>query len=171
MASSFAEALKKLDLTKLEEGIEISDTQFEAEKRVKMLSGWVKLLERNASEKEKFNFARDNGFVSENHLNLWIQKSGEYEAELEEFEKVKEHLSKNEYAKRKRKIDRLRIASDLIKEKTTYRIRMKRLGKKELSPYGEDLLEEKSSYENSNVVGVDIEKTIKNGYISRKRQF
>lgn len=171
MASSFAEALKKLDLTKLEEGIEISDTQFETEKRVKMLSGWVKLLERNASEKEKFIFARDNGFVSENHLNLWIQKSKEYEAELEEFEKVKEHLSKNEYAKRKREIDRLRIASDLIKEKTTYRIRMKRLGKKELSPYGEDLLEEKSSNENSNVVGVDIEKTIKNGYISRKRQF
>ena len=155
MASSIADA--------------ISDEELKTQERIEMLSGWVKLMERNASSKEKFLFAKKYGFVSENHMNLWINKSDEYETELEEFEEIKFHLSKEELIKRKRNLDRLRIASDLMKEKSTYRFYMRRLGKKEFSPYGEDLLKENFPGEDSNTANVDIERTIKNGYVSWKR--
>ena len=69
MASSIADALKNLDLNlnDLEEGVEISDEELKTQERIEMLSGWVKLMERNASSKEKFLFAKKYGFVSENH--------------------------------------------------------------------------------------------------------
>ena len=165
IASSFAEALKGVDLGNLEEGCILSEEKIRQNQELELAQGWLNLLERNASAKEKYLFAQKYGFVSETHLNLWMAAEDDYHGKLEELESFGDALHKKELSARKTKVEELKRQVELIRDKQYYRMIMKALGQRDISPYGEDLLRRKDL---SETWDVDIDRTIKNGYVSIK---
>lgn len=158
-----AEKLALLNLEDLPEGKTLTDEEIAIQKEIEMLEGWLKLNERNASAKEKFLFAKEHGFVSENHLNLWLSANDDYNNKKEELDLFYENSK--EYKALLSDVEKLSEMASAIKSPVYYRFMMKQLGKKDFSPYGEDLLRVK---ETDNFWSVDLDRTIKQGYVSIK---
>lgn len=163
--NTFAEALKGINLGELPEGEVLTEEQIENQRQIELAEGWLKLYERNASAKEKFQFAQKFGFLSETHLNLWMSADTDYHDKLYELEDLEGYCSNEELAPLRAEVEKLRGMAEAMKGKSYYRIVMRQLGRKDFSPYGEDLLKMKES---GNSWSVDVEKTIKQGYISHK---
>lgn len=140
MATSFAEAFKGINFENLEEGKEMTEEEFKNEKQIEFLEGWLKLQERNASSKEKFRYAQEHGFVSETHLNMCLAAQDDYDTLKEEFEVAKEFLSKEQIREYQEKLNTQEYMAVSIKNKRYYKMIMKLLKRKDVSPYGEDLL-------------------------------
>lgn len=126
--------IKPTDFTE----VKVDAKKIEWDMQIEFLEKWLKLIERNAPAKERYNFVTKHGFLSEKHLNLFLACSddlvilqyrledcditGENKAELEKEIKEKETLANN------------------IRNIHYYRIIMRQLGQKDISPYGVDLL-------------------------------
>ena len=145
--TTFAEIFEK-------KGINVKDFEDKAidqeainiDLQIEFASKWLKLLERNASAKEKFLFARDNGFVSEHHLNLWMTVQDDADLAKEEFELYKDSLSEEEFDLMQKDVREKQLTADTIKSPVHYRLAMRRLGIKDYSPYGEDLIGRKNLF-------------------------
>lgn len=142
MATTMAEALKNLNIQFEEtEAIEMNEEQWQAQKDVEVLESYLKMCERHASEKERFRLAQEYGFVSEQHLKLWLSCNDDWRNQLEELgiyegEKLRQ---KQEKAKE------LEGYAKNIRECDYYCMIMRWIGQKDYSPYGEDLLKRKLS--------------------------
>lgn len=159
--TSFAEALKGLDI-QFEENTEVeelTEEQYQAQRDIEMLEKYLKMCERNASEKERFRLAQEYGFLSEKHLKLWLSCNDDYQNQLGELELYSGKALKEQ----KKKVKELEAMARNIRDCLYYRIMMHRLGQKDFSPYGEDLLRGKSRFD-SDTWTVDIEATAKSGY-------
>ncbi len=161
MATTMAEALKGLNIqfdetTKVQE---MTEEQYQAQRDIEMLEKYLKMCERNASEKERFRLAQEYGFVSEQHLKLWLSCSDDYENHLGELELYSGKALKEQ----KKKVEELESMAKNIRSCSYYRFIMRMMGKKDYSPYGENLLKSKSNLD-AETWTVDIEKTAKSGF-------
>jgi len=124
--------------------VEIDTKRIEFDLQIEFLEKWAKLLLRNAPEKEQYKFATDNGFLSANHLKLYMLITGEI-AELHfELDSLEDFYEEHAARERKKYIEseikeKEKMAAN-IKSIPYYRIVMRQLGQKDISPYGEDLL-------------------------------
>lgn len=144
MATSFAEALKGIDTTQLTENTapEMTEKEWEAQKEIEMLERYLKMCERNASEKERFYFAQEYGFVSEKHFKLWMATIDEYHNHLEELELYEGKALEVE----KENVKQLESQARNIRNKSYYCMMMRKMKQKDYSPYGENLLKYKGLF-------------------------
>ena len=160
--TSFAEAFKNLDLSGLEAGEELTEDQIQANRDIEMLEKYLKMCERNASEKERFLLAQEYGFLSEKHLKLWLSVNDDFHDKQEHLEDVREFTSPKVLKKMEKEVQELESRARLIRDKRYYRSLMVIMGIKDYSPYGENLLRAKMS--DSSLV--NVERTIAQGYVS-----
>lgn len=161
MATSFAEALKGIDTTQFAENTtsEMTTQEWEAHKEIEMLEKYLKMCERNASEKERFRFAQEYGFVSEKHFKLWMATVDDYHNHLEELEFYEGKALKTEQEKVKQLESQVRN----IRRKSYYCMIMRMMKQKDYSPYGENLLKYKGLFDDETRT-IDIEATAKSGF-------
>lgn len=161
MATNFAEALKGLDI-KFDENVkvkEMTEEEYQAKQEIEMLERYLKMCERNASEKERFRLAQEYGFVSEKHLKMWLAANDDYHSHLEELELYTGKVLKEQ----KKKVKELESMAKSIRSCSYYRLIMHMMKAKDYSPYGEDLLKYKGHFDEETWT-VDIEKTAESGY-------
>lgn len=123
---------------------EVDAKTYEADMFIEFLEKYLKMCERGASEKERYNLAVENGFLSEKHLSLWLSVNDDFENEREMLESEKEFLSPKEIKKREAKVQELEHYANNIKNPTYYRIVMRQIGAKDYSPYGVNVLRGKT---------------------------
>jgi len=107
--------------------VEIDTQKIECDMQIEFLDKWLNLLKRNAPEKEKHNFVTKHGFLSVKHLELFLVCSNEV-GELRKELKEKEIMANN------------------IKDIRYYKMIMLSLKKKDISPYGVDLIRNKNYF-------------------------
>ena len=106
---------------------------------VDFLERWLKMLERNASDKERYNFLVKYGFLSEQHFLLYTKckyETIELEQKVDEQKELYINLDLS-------LIKRLNEAKDMehsIKNIYFYRMTMNMFHKKDVSPYGNNVL-------------------------------
>ena len=118
--------------------VEIDTQIIECDMQIEFLERWFKLINRNASAKEKYNFITSHGFLSEKHFNLYQVCANdviELQFRLEDCE-----FSGEDKVKLEKEIKEKEILANNIKSIPYYRIIMRQLGQKDISPYGINLL-------------------------------
>jgi len=142
--SSIAEAFNKAGIKPTDfPEVEIDTHKIECDMQIEFLEKWLKLLERNAPAKERYNFITQHGFLSEKHFGLYskcIDDVAELQYRLEDCDFTGEDSNRLE-----RKLKEAETMANNIKDILYYRIIMRQLGQKDISPYGVDLLKVKLS--------------------------
>ena len=144
MSSLMKDALSSININELPEGNEINKEKIEREIQINFYKRYLKMVERSASEKEFHNFAVDNGYLSAKHMRLCIS----VESDISDVESdMGESLMSNDvirYRELEEKLGKLKTMLSGLKLKDKriiyYRVLMKQLGEKDISPYGEDML-------------------------------
>jgi len=141
---SIADAFNKVGIKPTDfPEIEIDTQKIECDMQIEFLEKWLNLLKRNAPEKEKYNFVTQHGFLSVTHLELFLQCSndaGELRDRLSDCDISGENPNRLE-----KKLEEAENMANNIKSIPYYRIVMRQLGRKDISPYGVDLLRVKLS--------------------------
>ena len=113
----------------------------EIDKEIEMFEKWLKLLKRNASEKEKYNFVTQYGFLSEKHFSIWATSyadAQDYQDQLEE-DKLIFNLSKKEIQKREKELETKLEFSNYVRGQLGYQLLLRRNNIKDITPYGVDV--------------------------------
>jgi len=139
--NSLAEALNKANIKATDfDAVEVDEKEIEANAEIAFWEKLLKLYERNASKKELHLFATENGFLSELHLKMYAQvKSNADELQFEINLGTYEHTPRTQREEQE-KLEQLKSMVDNIKRPSYYKLVMRKLGQRDISPYGEDVL-------------------------------
>jgi len=118
----------------------VDEEKIKAEMQIEFLGKWLKMLERNASEKEKYNFITKYGFVSVQQYNLYSACMDDVITLKWELDDIRYDISSDEIAKREKEITEKEALAENIKNLFYYKMILRGLGKKDITPYGEDIL-------------------------------
>lgn len=144
--NAMAEALSKANIkpTNFEEK-QIDEKKIEADMQIDFLEKWLKLLQRNASEKEKHNFIIKYGFVSVQQFELYMTIRDDVFNLKDELEDIRffDDISPLEIEKREKEIAEKEAMAENIKNLGYYKWVLRSLGRKDITPYGEDILKRK----------------------------
>jgi len=139
-----AEALSKANIKATNfEARQVDEKAIEAEMQIDFLEKWLKLLERNASEKEKYNFVIKYGFVSVLQFNLHMSCMEDVHNLKDILDDVRYGLLDYEVAEREKEIMEKEAMAKNIKNLFYYKMILRGLGKKDITPYGEDIMKRK----------------------------
>ena len=139
-----AEALSKANIKATNfEARQVDEKAIEAEMQIDFLEKWLKLLERNASEKEKYNFVIKYGFVSVMQFNLYMSCTDDVNTLKWELDDTRDYISANEVEKLEKEISEKEKLAKNIKHLMYYKMVLRGLGLKDITPYGEDILKRK----------------------------
>ena len=139
-----AEALSKANIKATNfEARPVDESAIEAEMQIDFLEKWLKLLERNASEKEKYNFVIKYGFVSSMQFNLHMSCMDDVNTLKWELDDTRDYISANEVEKLEKEISEKEKLAKNIKHLMYYKMVLRGLGIKDITPYGEDILKRK----------------------------
>ena len=139
-----AEALSKANIKATNfEARPVDESAIEAEMQIDFLEKWLKLLERNASEKEKYNFVIKYGFVSSMQFNLHMSCMDDVNTLKWELDDTRDYISANEVEKLEKEISEKETLAKNIKHLMYYKMVLRGLGLKDITPYGEDILKRK----------------------------
>jgi len=122
--------------------VEIDTEKIERNLKIEFLEKWLKLLERNTPAKERYNFiTKYSNFLSETHYNL-------YSTIMNDVYELQDRLDDCDWngenkVELEKEIKEKKILANNIKDVFYYRMIMRQLGKKDISPYGVDLLRTK----------------------------
>lgn len=145
MAEAFAKAgITSEDFQDVEVP-EYTEEQYEADQWIHILETYLKMDERNASEKERHNFVVRHGFLSLNHFNLYLTVSDDVGTLEYELEHNRDFLSPEKVQEMEEKIAFKKSELKKMRDKDYYKIMMRILGQEDYSPYGKDLLKRTSS--------------------------
>lgn len=144
--NSFNEAFMKIgvafeSIEMTEEEKQKEEQQYQLDKRIEMLEGWYKLITRESSDKEKYNFIVKYGFISIRQFEMWLKLECEYsemEYELEERIRLSNYHKGiiDDYSKQ---ISLKKQLAKSTKDNSTYKFMIRQMGIKDVTPYGEDL--------------------------------
>lgn len=139
--NTLEDALKRAGIEASDfEDVKVDENEIKRNLEIEFLEQWLKLAERGASDKEKHLFAIKHGFVSENHLNLYLSVTGDI-GDLEyEIEECSEFLTSEQLKSKKNELKEKRSMAANIKEPWYYRHIMSQLKRKDVSPYGLDVV-------------------------------
>jgi len=142
--NAMAEALNKAQIKANDfEDKQVDEKAIEAEMQIDFLETWLKLLERNASEKEKYNFVIKHGFVSVLQFNLHMSCMEDVHNLKDILDDIRYDISASEIAEREKEITEKEAMAKNIKNLFYYKMILRGLGKKDITPYGEDILKRK----------------------------
>jgi len=142
--NAMAEALSKANIKATNfEARQVDEKAIEAEMQIDFLEKWLKLLERNASEKEKYNFVIKYGFVSVLQFNLHMSCMEDVHNLKDILDDVRYGLLDYEVAEREKEIMEKEAMAKNIKNLFYYKMILRGLGKKDITPYGEDIMKRK----------------------------
>lgn len=168
MNNLFADAFKNAgiefeEVHMTEEEILEQEKQYEINKLIKMYEQWLKMLERNVSDKERHNFVVKHGFLSVKQFTLWVNSECEWndlQTELEERECIS--ISKKEKKQLEKRIEEIKNFADNIKTPFYYRQMLRITKTKDITPYSEDILKSYSkSILNSDTRVIDVDSYIR----------
>jgi hypothetical protein len=134
-------ALNKVNI----KGIDFEDKQVDEkaialDMQIEFMERWLKLLERNASEKEKYNLVIKHGFVSVQQFDLHMACINDVHDLKWDLDDIRDDISNDEIAKREKEIIEKEAMAENIKNLFYYKMVLRGLGKKDITPYGEDIL-------------------------------
>jgi len=142
--NAMEEALNKANIKANNfEARQVDENAIEAEMQIDFLEKWLKLLERNASEKEKYNFVIKYGFVSVMQFNLYMSCMEDVHNLKDILDDVRYGLLDYEVAEREKEIMEKEAMAKNIKNLFYYKMILRGLGKKDITPYGEDIMKRK----------------------------
>ena len=142
--NSMADAFKKANVTAGDfEDRGVDEKAIELDLEIEFMGKWLKLLERNASEKEKHNFVIEHGFVSVMQFGLYMSIMDDVFNLKEELEDGRYDLSDNEVARHEEEIAEKEKMAKSIRSLAYYKWVLRCTGKKDITPYGEDILKRK----------------------------
>lgn len=142
--NTMAEALKKANINASDFNNKLIDEKkIEADMQIEFLEKWLRLIQRNASEKEKHNFIIQYGYVSVQQFNLHMACMDDVYNLKEELEDIKFDISLSEIKKREKEIVEKEAMARNIKNITYYKLILRCTGKKDITPYGVDILKNK----------------------------
>jgi hypothetical protein len=137
--NSFAEALNNVNIKPVDfEDRVIDENKIECEMEIDFLEKWLKMLERNASEKEKYNFIIKHGFLSVKHFNMYMACKDD--AVCIRFDIEGGYLTDDALKEKERELKEKENLMERIKNINYYKFIMKMMGEKDFSPYGVNLL-------------------------------
>jgi hypothetical protein len=137
----FQEAFNKVGLTSNDfQDREVNDTEIKANEQIEFFETWLKMLQRNASDKEKHNFLIKHGFLSINQFELWLSVTDDYRNLEMQLNDDGKFMSSEEYTNMFKEIELRKSMAEDIKRPSYYLFVMRQLDKKDISPYGEDIL-------------------------------
>jgi hypothetical protein len=139
--NSIAEAFKNANIKSNDfKEVEINEEEVKQNLEIEFLEKWLKMLSRNASEKEKYDFIVKHGFLSVKHFNLYISCKDEADMFECELEDARHYLNSRELNALKLNYEQKRNMANSIKNINYYKIMARHMGEKDFSPYGVDLL-------------------------------
>jgi len=142
--NAMAEALSKANIKATNfEARQVDEKAIETEMQIDFLKKWLNLLERNASEKEKYNFVIKYGFVSVMQFNLHMSCMDDVNTLKWELDDTRDYISANEVEKLEKEISEKETLAKNIKHLMYYKMVLRGLGMKDITPYGEDILKRK----------------------------
>ena len=142
--NAMAEALSKANIKGSSfEDRQVDEKAIESEMQINFLEKWLKLLERNASEKEKYNFVIKYGFVSVLQFNLHMSCMEDVHNLKDILDDIRYGLLDYEVAEREKEIMEKEAMAKNIKNLFYYKMILRGLGKKDITPYGEDIMKRK----------------------------
>lgn len=142
--NTLADALNRANIKPTDfEDRPIDEKQIKLDMEIEFMENWLKLLERSASEKEKYNFVIKHGFISVNHFSLYLACLDDAQNLKDQLDEIRYNISTNEIKKREKEISEKETMAKNIKNKTYYEIVLRTLGQKDITPYGEDILKRK----------------------------
>jgi hypothetical protein len=145
--NTMALALSKAKINPTDfEDKQIDKKQLKINAEIEFMEKWLKLLERNASEKEKHNFIIKHGFVSVMHFSLYLMCINDVNNLKDELDEIRYDISKDEIKKREEEIQDKEVMAKNIKNISYYKFILRELGKRDITPYGEDILKGKLIY-------------------------
>lgn len=131
--------------------LDFEDKEVKVEPENEELVFWkkyLKLLERNASQKEIHQFAIENGFLSPKHLETYTSLKDTYENKEMELLLCQDSMEREEYLERKNSLYKLKNLADTVRNPYGYRVYLRSMKKKDITPYGEDVLKMDLHHEN-----------------------
>lgn len=143
------------------ENVEDVDTNLiQLEQKIDFLQRWDKMLQRGASEKEKYHFATQNGYISVQHLSLCLtleDKIAEKETALRDY---KEDMNDYGYDKEieleisrlEKDINVLKRHLENVKTVSRYVFTMRVYNLPDINPYGVDVCRNKSAKEAMKII-------------------
>ena len=138
------EALNKVNIKLINfEDKQVDEKAMVLDMQIEFMERWLKLLERNASEKEKYNLVTKHGFVSVQQFNLYIACMDDANNMKWELDDIRHDISSVELAKREKEITEKEVMAENIKNLFYYKMVLRGLGKRDITPYGEDILKMK----------------------------
>lgn len=154
--NSFEEAFKNAGLnfekTEGEVITEEDERKYKTDMDIKMLEEHLKLIKRNANEKELYHFATKYGFLSYQHYSMWLNYVNHAQEEREEAELNYENYDDCEYLKQVNdKYEEEIKEADRFRDIWYYKFVMRQIGGKDYSPYGKNLLK-RSKNEIDNII-------------------
>lgn len=138
---SIGEILNKKGISVTDfEDVSVDEESIERKLQIEFLEKLLKMQERKASEKEFYRFAKQNGFLSKNHMFMYLTALDEADSASEEAEILSDFGTSKELEKIVGKAAKKRRIAENIKNPAGYRVFMRLLGKQEYSPYGEKIV-------------------------------
>lgn len=101
---------------------------------------YLKLMERNASEKEICRFANEHGFISEKHLRVYVAAKADYEDKCSILEDQIDYLDKTAIDKLKKEKQHAFTTYHLSRTPSGYRFMLRSTGIKDINAYGVNVL-------------------------------
>ncbi|MDF2880192.1 MAG: hypothetical protein K0R54_749 [Clostridiaceae bacterium] len=145
--NTMAEALSKANIKANDfEDRKIDEKSIKLDMEIEFLEKWCKLLQRNASEKEKHNFVINHGFVSVKQFSLYMACMDDVHNLKEKLEDIRNDISNYEIARREKEIAKKMSMAEQIKDELYYRFVLRTLGQQDITPYGENILKRKMHY-------------------------
>lgn len=118
----------------------VDEEKIEIDMNIEFLENWLNMLERNASDKEKHNMVVKQGFISVQHFNLYMACKNDADELRMDLDDMRFNLTSHAISIREKEIAEKEILSKRIKDESYYKNMMRIMGRKDTSPYGEDLL-------------------------------
>jgi len=142
--NAMEEALNKANIKSINfKDKQIDEKAIALDIQIEFMEKWLKLLERNASEKEKYNLVIKHGFVSIQQFNLYMTCMNDVHTLQWELDDIRDDISDKEITKREKEISGKEAMAKNIKDLFYYKMVLRGLGKKDITPYGEDVLKMK----------------------------
>jgi len=139
----FEDALNKSGI----KSVDFKDVQIDEEKTVghiklELCKKRANLYNKGASEKELHQFAIKHGFLSAKHLNLYVSLIDVAQKKREEVDIRQIVMSEDKYKVAKKRVEDLKYQADSMKDPWHYKVTMRALDQQDISPYGEDVLQD-----------------------------
>jgi hypothetical protein len=138
-----SDAFKKAGINPSDfEESKVDERNLEANLNIEFLEGWLKMLDRGASAKEKYQYVTKHGYLSEQHFLLCTEcqnKVDEVRDELDDLRQIYPEGSVKLKVKDLQLKEAINMAEN-IRDIIYYKMVMRSLNRNDYSPYGEDLL-------------------------------